>query len=71
MAEGQKVEAGEQMGMFHYGGSSHCLLLPKGVDVVFAQEPTKGSRYDPPPEHNTPLRAAIARVRKPVSECRL
>ena len=66
VAEGQKVEASEQIGMFHYGGSTHCLLFRKGVDVVFEQEPTKGSQYDPVPEHNTPLRAAIARVRKPV-----
>lgn len=65
VAEGQTVHAGEQIGMFHYGGSTHCLLFRKGVDLVFAQEPTKGARYDPSPEHNTPLRAAIAKVRKP------
>ncbi len=64
VAEGQKVKAGEQIGTFHFGGSTHCLLFREGVDVVFAQEPTKGSQYDPPPEQNTPLRAAIARVRK-------
>ena len=66
VAEGQKVEAGEQIGTFHFGGSTHCLLFREGVDVVFEQEPTKGSQYDPAPEHNTPLRAAIARVRKPM-----
>ena len=71
VAEGQKVEASEQIGIFHYGGSSHYLLFRKGVDVVFEQQPTKGSRYDPPPEHNTPLRAAIATVRKSVRETRL
>ena len=71
VAEGQKVEAGEQIGTFHYGGSSHCLLFRKGVDVAFEQEPTKGSRYDPPPEHCTPLRAAIATVRKSVRETHL
>ena len=63
VAEGQRVKAGEQIGMFHFGGSTHCLLFRKGVDVVFEQEPTKGSGYDPAPEHNTPLRAAIARVK--------
>ena len=64
VAEGQNVKAGEQIGMFHFGGSTHCLLFRKGVDVVFAQEPTKGSGYDPAPKHNTPLRAAIATVKK-------
>ena len=52
--------------MFHFGGSTHCLLFRKGVDVVFAQEPNKGSQYDPPPEYNMPLRAALAWVKKPL-----
>ena len=68
VAEGQKIKAGEQIGTFHFGGSTHCLLFRKGVDVVFAQEPTKGSQYDPSPEHNTPLRAAIARVKQPLRQ---
>ncbi|KAL9103266.1 MAG: hypothetical protein Q9163_001688 [Psora crenata] len=66
VAEGQKIKAGEQIGMFHFGGSTHCLLFRKGVDLVFAQEPNKGTKYDPPPEHNTALRAAIATVKKPL-----
>ena len=65
VAEGQKVQAGEQVGMFHFGGSTHCLLFREGVNVGFEQEHTKGSQYDPAPKHNTPLRAAIARVIKP------
>jgi len=32
---GQHVEKGEQMGMFHYGGSTHCLIFRKGVDLEF------------------------------------
>ena len=31
--EGQKVKKGDQLGMFHFGGSSHCLLFRKGVQV--------------------------------------
>ena len=65
VAEGQTIEAGEQIGTFHFGGSTHCLLFRKGVDVDFAQKPTNGPQYDPPPEYNTPLRAEIARVKKP------
>ena len=56
VAQGQTVKAGEQIGMFHFGGSTHCLLFRKDVDVVFAWEP------EAPPEHNLPLRSAIARV---------
>ncbi|KAL4914766.1 Phophatidylserine decarboxylase-domain-containing protein [Aspergillus aurantiobrunneus] len=31
--EGQHVTKGEQLGMFHFGGSTHCLLFRKGVQV--------------------------------------
>ncbi len=33
--EGQHVTKGQPLGMFHFGGSSHCLLFRKGVDVTF------------------------------------
>ncbi|KAG9245866.1 Phophatidylserine decarboxylase-domain-containing protein [Calycina marina] len=32
--EGQQVAKGEELGMFHYGGSSHCLLFREGVNVM-------------------------------------
>jgi phosphatidylserine decarboxylase len=31
--EGQHLKKGEETGMFHFGGSSHCLLFRKGVKV--------------------------------------
>lgn len=31
--EGQRVEKGDELGMFHFGGSSHCLLFREGVKV--------------------------------------
>lgn len=31
--EGQEVKKGEQIGMFHFGGSTHCVLFEKGVEV--------------------------------------
>lgn len=63
VTEGQHVNAGDQLGMFHFGGSTHCLLFRKRVEVVFALEPNDGSSYNPPPEHNLPLRSVIARVK--------
>jgi phosphatidylserine decarboxylase len=33
--EGQKVTKGQPIGTFHFGGSTHCLLFRKGVDVKF------------------------------------
>lgn len=31
--EGQHVEKGDQLGMFHFGGSTHCVMFRKGVKV--------------------------------------
>jgi phosphatidylserine decarboxylase len=33
--EGQRVRKGDQIGMFHYGGSTHCLLFRPGVKLEF------------------------------------
>ncbi|ORY71082.1 Phophatidylserine decarboxylase-domain-containing protein [Pseudomassariella vexata] len=31
--EGDHIKKGDELGMFHFGGSSHCLLFRKGVKV--------------------------------------
>ena len=39
---GQRVEKGQQLGMFHYGGSTHCLIFRPGIKIKFhlqGQEP--------------------------------
>jgi len=33
--EGQKIVKGQETGMFHFGGSTHCLLFRRGVDIHF------------------------------------
>ncbi len=33
--EGQHVRKGDQIGMFHFGGSTHCLIFRPGVNVEF------------------------------------
>lgn len=33
--EGQRVKKGDQTGMFHFGGSTHCLMFRPGVNVEF------------------------------------
>ena len=52
---GQHVKKGEQYGMFHFGGSSHCLLFRKGVNVQGFPQP--GGK------ENTPVRSKLAEVR--------
>ncbi|KAJ5580242.1 uncharacterized protein N7459_006227 [Penicillium hispanicum] len=31
--EGEHIKKGDQIGMFHFGGSTHCLLFRKGVEL--------------------------------------
>ena len=33
--EGRHVKKGDQLGMFHYGGSTHCLMFRPGVRLDF------------------------------------
>ena len=54
--EGQHVKKGDQIGMFHFGGSTHCLMFRKGVDVQGFPEPGR--------EENMPVRAKLATVSK-------
>lgn len=34
-AAGAADREGEQLGMFHFGGSTHCLLFRPGVELAF------------------------------------
>lgn len=53
--KGQRVEKGEQIGMFHFGGSTFCLLFRKDVDIHGFPEPGK--------TQNVPVRSELAVVR--------
>ncbi|NOX85382.1 MAG: phosphatidylserine decarboxylase family protein [Chlorobi bacterium] len=33
--EGQHIKKGDQTGMFHFGGSTHCLIFRPGVNIDF------------------------------------
>ena len=54
--EGQKVKKGDELGMFHFGGSSHCLLFRKGVKVEGFPEVGR--------EANVPVRGKLAVVKE-------
>ncbi|MDD5057828.1 MAG: phosphatidylserine decarboxylase family protein [Sideroxydans sp.] len=57
--EGQHVNKGEQLGMFHFGGSSHCLIFRPGVKLEFdlhGQTPGLDSS-------NIPINSKIAKVK--------
>ncbi|WP_300720107.1 phosphatidylserine decarboxylase family protein [Pseudomonas sp.] len=56
--EGQYVKKGDQLGMFHFGGSTHCLFFGPDVDIEFdthQQVPGHGSS-------NIPINSRIATV---------
>ena len=50
--EGQQVDKGEQIGMFHFGGSTHCVLFRKDVNVQGLPEPGR--------KHNVPVCSRLA-----------
>lgn len=52
--EGQHVKKGDQLGMFHFGGSSWALLLRKGVKVSGFPQPGA--------DHNVPIFSKLAVV---------
>ena len=58
---GQSVEKGEEIGMFHHGGSTHCLLFEKGLNLNFVS-----GAYPPASEDddklNIPVRSKLAQV---------
>ncbi len=56
--EGQHVTKGDQLGMFHFGGSSHVLLFR--ADVQIDGFPQPGG------DINVPVRGALAKVGKKV-----
>jgi phosphatidylserine decarboxylase len=58
VTEGQHVKKGEQLGMFHFGGSTHCLFFQPDVMLKFdlqGQTPGLDSQ-------NIPVRSKIAAV---------
>jgi phosphatidylserine decarboxylase len=56
--EGQHVKKGDQIGMFHFGGSTHCLIFRPGVNLEFdLHGQTPGLR-----SKDIPVNARIATV---------
>ncbi|KAF2100194.1 hypothetical protein NA57DRAFT_64863 [Rhizodiscina lignyota] len=53
--EGQHVKKGDETGMFHFGGSTHCLLFRKGVKVEGFPHPGRAT--------NIPVRSQVAVVK--------
>lgn len=52
--QGERIEKGQETGMFHYGGSSHCLLFQKGVRLEGLPQVGR--------QDNVPVRGQLARA---------
>jgi len=37
VSKGDKIIKGQEIGMFHFGGSSHCMLFRKETRIDFVQ----------------------------------
>lgn len=57
--EGQHVQKGDDMGMFHFGGSSHCLLFQNGTRLNGFPSLSRSS--------NMPVRGKLATLNKTAS----
>jgi phosphatidylserine decarboxylase len=58
---GQHVMGGDEIGMFHYGGSTYCLLFQAGVDLDFVDQADPEFRRGS--DVNVRVCSEIARVR--------
>jgi phosphatidylserine decarboxylase len=58
--EGQRLKKGDQLGMFHFGGSTHCLIFRPGVQLEFDHHGQKPGLH----AGNIPVNARIATVMK-------
>lgn len=56
--EGDDVTKGQELGMFHFGGSSHCLVFRHGVGIHFVHP----GPWDVDQEQNFAVRSALAVV---------
>jgi len=55
--EGQHVKTGDEIDMFHYGGSTHCVIFRKGVEL-------EGFPNTQNAEHNVHVRAKLPTLKK-------
>lgn len=56
--ENETVEKGEQLGCFHHGGSTHCLVFQPDVDLAWSQKSVPENEQ----KENQPVNSALAYV---------
>lgn len=51
----KRIQKGEELGMFHYGGSSQCLLFRRGLKLAFTENALPGNQF-----RTLPVRSPLA-----------
>lgn len=65
VTKGQTISKGDELGMFHFGGSSYCMVFGPGVKLAFKErpgEPQENGTWDWSTKDNLPLNSALAAV---------
>jgi phosphatidylserine decarboxylase len=57
---GDKVKKGDQIGTFHHGGSTHCLIFRRGLDLAWVQNAVPNTTERK--QKNIPVNGALAFV---------
>ncbi|KAL3299056.1 phosphatidylserine decarboxylase 2 [Colletotrichum asianum] len=58
VGEGERIEKGQEIGMFHFGGSSYCMVFRPGVELQMVRP----GPWDMDREHNFAVKSALAIV---------
>ncbi|KAF0323708.1 phosphatidylserine decarboxylase [Colletotrichum asianum] len=59
VSPGDTIQKGQQIGMFHFGGSSHCMVFRPGVELTF-EPPPKDWNMDT--EKNNKVNSLLAKI---------
>eukprot|EP00210_Caulerpa_lentillifera_P006562 g6267.t1 len=59
VVEGQRVKKGQEIGMFHFGGSSHCIVFQRGIELDFLVNVTQTTN---PHSSNVAVNSNLANV---------
>ena len=56
---GRRVEKGEEIGFFQYGGSTHCLMFERDLEIAFGPKPPYNSSETPVVKLNSHLATVV------------
>eukprot|EP00210_Caulerpa_lentillifera_P007692 g7343.t1 len=61
VVEGQKVKRGQEIGTFHFGGSTYCLVVQRGVELEFLIDVSQKTNTH---SSNVAVKSDLANIKK-------